>query len=357
MNKKLTAAILASLTLAATTSVFAAPSDSEIQDLKLRIAALENSKQPASKITITGESRLRYQSSDEDHLEGTNQFDLRQRLYLKAKINDQVSYTGRLEANFKTGTSNGDTRFNQNYFTVKDFGVDTMLIGRVPAAAGMNMNVSKPGDNDGVVLVQKAGEVTLTGFILDEAKDTQFNGIYAGMNVGKNTDVAIGYTKGDAIVGTAPEAKSLDIGVYTKLGDDISLVGTYVDTNNTGAADADAWALQVVKGVTTKKVGTLSTNMSIVDKSKPNTSGYMLGYRRVEANGLWNKGVAAPFNSSAAYSSTVNNITDDVKGLYLGYQNVLAKNTVLTLEYQDLEKVSNGADVDKLFTTHVQFYF
>lgn len=354
MKKKLTAAILAGLTLATMTPAFAA-TDAEVNDLQLRVAALEKSKQSAQKITITGESRIRFQTDDNDTaaIDGTSAFDLRQRLYLNAKVNDHVSYTSRLEATFQNGdNSKGTTRFNQNYFTVTNFGLDKMLIGRVPAAAGMNLNVGKPSDNDGIILVQKEGDVTFTGFVLEEVTaDTQFNGIYAGMSLNKDTDVAIGYTQGDAVGGI--EAKSFDIGAYTKLGDDFSLVGEFVDTNNTGADDANAWAVQVVKGVTTKKVGTLSTNMTIVDKSKPHTQGYMLSYRRVEDNGLWANGVASPFNANNSAVSS----PDNTKGIYLGYQNVLAKDTILTLEYQDLDNTTTGDDKDKIFQTHVQFYF
>jgi len=370
MNKKLTAAaILAAMTLAVSASAFAATPEEEIQDLRARLAALEAKLQTVEKaqvsapktapnINITGESRIRFQSADNSPaVDGTNGFDLRQRLLLSAKINDHVKYNGRLEATFKNGvkdTSTNTTRFNQNYFTITDVaGIDKTLIGRVPAAAGMNLNVGKPSDNDGVIFVKKLENATFTAFSLEEAAaNTHFNGIYGDLAIGKDANLALGYTKGDATTSN-PEAKSFDIGAYTKLGKDFSLVGQYVDTNNTGAPDAEAWAVQLVKGVTTKKVGTLSTNMTIVDKSKPHTDGYILSYRRVEANGLWNQGAASPFNNNNNAVSS----TDDVKGIYLGYQNVLAKNTILTLEYQDLKSVSTGDDKDKIFQTHVQFYF
>lgn len=361
MNKKLTAAaILAAMTLAATTSAFAATPEDEIKELKARIAKLESSmttvekKQSAPQtkpnITITGESRIRYQWGDEGTaVDGTNAFDLRQRLYLGAKINDHVSYTGRLEATFKNGDSaTGTTRFNQNYFTITDVGVDKMLIGRVPAAAGMNLNVGKPSDNDGIIVVEKAGDVTFTAFALEEGANTQFNGIYAGMSLSKDVDVALGYTRGDA----DDKAQSFDIGAAYTFGKDYTLVGEYVDTDNDNLSDADAWAVQLVKGVTTKKVGTLSTNMSIVDKNKAHTEGYIIGYRHIEDNGLWNDAKASPFNANNNVWTT----TDNTKGFYLGYQNVLAKNTILTLEYQDLEQVE-GTVENKVFQSHVQFFF
>ncbi len=371
MNKKLTAAaILAAMTLAVSASAFAATPEDEIKDLKQRLAALEAKLSTVEKtqasapkttpnITITGESRIRFQSADNSPaLDGTNGWDLRQRLLLSAKINDHVKYNGRLEATFKNGANatTNNPRFNQNYFTISDVaGIDTTLIGRVPAAAGMNLNVGKPSDNDGVIFVKKVENTTFTAFSLEEAAaQTHFDGLYADLAMGKDANLALGYTKGDKVSGTVPEAKSFDVGAYTKLGKDLSLVGQYVDTSNGGGIDdADAWAVQLVKGVTTKKVGTLSTNMTIVDKSKPHTDGYILSYRRVEKNGLWNQGVASPFSSN---NSVVTN-TDDVKGVYFGYQNVLAKNTILTLEYQDLKSVDTGAEKDKIFQTHVQFFF
>lgn len=384
MNKKLTAAaILAAMTLAVSASAFAATPEDEIKDLKQRLAALEAKLSTVEKtqasapkttpnITITGESRIRFQSADNSGaVDGTKAWDLRQRLLLSAKINDHVKYNARLEATFQNGkkdTGTNTTRFNQNYFTISDVaGIDTTLIGRVPAAAGMNLNVGKPSDNDGVIFVKKVENTTFTAFSLEEDLNTHFDGLYADLAMGKDANLALGYTKGDKVSGTVPEAKSFDVGAYTKLGKDLSLVGQYVDTSNGGGIDdADAWAVQLVKGVTTKKVGTLSTNMTIVDKSKPHTDGYILSYRRVEANGLWNKGAASPFNANnGAYpygpvgsiTDTSSYLVDDVKGIYLGYQNVLAKNTILTLEYQDLKSVSTGDDKDKIFQTHVQFFF
>ena len=385
MNKKLTAAaILAAMTLAVSASAFAATPEDEIKDLKQRLAALEAKLSTVEKtqasapkttpnITITGESRIRFQSTDYDTnaLDGTEAWDLRQRLLLSAKINDHVKYNGRLEATFKNGANatTNNPRFNQNYFTISDVaGIDTMLIGRVPAAAGMNLNIGKPSDNDGFIVSKKVDRVTFTGFSLEEAgiHNTHLDGIYADFAMNKDSNLAIGFTRGEGVTaadylpstGTpVPQAKSFDIGAYTKLGKDLSLVGQYVDTSNSGAEDANAWAVQLVKGVTTKKVGTLSTNMTIVDKSKPHTQGYILGYRHIEHNGLWNGGAASPFNANNNAVSS----TDNVKGIYLGYQNVLAKNTILTLEYQDLDNVETYAGYTdreaKIFQTHVQFFF
>lgn len=372
MKKKLTAAILAAVTLAATMSASAATPEEEINALKQRIAQLEASMQMVEKkqtsaakapnITITGESRSRYQWADEGTaVDGTNAFDLRQRLYLSAKINEHVSYNGRLEATLKNGDSaTGTTRFNRNYFTITDVGIDKMILGRMPAAFGMSLNIDKGVDNDGIVLVQQAGKVTFTGFVLNEAdKNIQFNGIYAGASLSKDVDMAVGYTEGDrcTISGTPyARAKSLDIGVAYKFGTDYTAVGEFVDTSNSdlaGVQDGNAWAVQVVKGLTTKKVGTLTTNLLIVDKDKPHTEGYIASYRRVEPNGLWARGLTSPFNNNNSTLTT----TDNIKGIYLGYQNVVAKNTVFTLEYQDLENVSGAGYENKIFQSHVQFFF
>lgn len=323
----------------------------ELKALGVRVAILEKNQ---SNIKVTGESRIRYMDSDQDLVDGTDSFDMRQRLYLNAKINDNVSYTGRLEATFKTGSNNGETRFNQNYFTITDVGIDKMLIGRVPALAGKTLNVGKPADNDGIILVQKAGDVTFTGFVLDEDHNTQFNGIYAGIDLGKNADLEVGFTRGDAVSATQPQAETFDIGASVQLGKGYSFVAEYVDTDNKDAADGDGYAVQLVKGVKTTKIGTIMSGMNIVDKAKPHTSGFLIGYRELEDNALWNDGTASRFNKSTTLNGGE---ADNVKGMYYAFQHVLAKNTIFSLEYQDMEREDNGDDVEKSLAAHVQFWF
>jgi hypothetical protein len=303
---------------------------------------------------------------------------MRQRLVLNAKINDKVSYTSRLEANFKNGDNTSETvQFNRNYFTIKDFlGLDNMLIGRQGAYFGKNMLVGKSSNNDGIVMSKKLGNVTLTGFMLEEDSksmvttaqpwhgDVSFNGIYAGMQLGKNADLEIGYTKADELDTSAtasnPEAKSLDIGASVQFGKGFALVGEYVDTDNTDAPDGKAYAVQLTKGVKTTKIGATAAGMNIVDKTKAHTSGYLVGYRNIEANALAFGGKASIFSGSApTYNSVVTGSSDgnDVKGMTYAYQNVLAKNTILSLEYQDLQKESTGVDLDKTFVGSIQFWF
>lgn len=331
----------------------------ELKALGVRVAILEKNQ---SNIKVTGESRIRYLSDDADKITGTDKFDMRQRLYLNAKVNEHVSYTGRLEATFKDGlATDADVKFNQNYFTLTDVGIDTALLGRVPAMAGKNLNVGKPSNNDGLILVQKAGDVTFTGFVLDEGQNTQFNGIYAGIDLGKKADLEVGFTRGDAVSGN-PETESFDIGASAQLGGGFSLVAEYVDTdlkNYVGDDNPSAFAVQLVKGVKTTKVGALMNGLNIVDKTKVHTSGFLVGYRKVEDNALWNGGAASRYSGSTVLNSTIvgANDVDNTKGMYYAFQNVLAKNTILSLEYQDLEVDSTGADYNKTFAAHVQFWF
>jgi len=326
----------------------------ELKNLGVRVAALEKN-QP--NVKVTGESRVRYLSDDVDTstIQGTSAFDLRQRLYLNAKINDKVTYTGRLEATMKDAANTATTAFNRNYFTIKDFmGIDTTMLGRQGAYVGKNMNVGKSSNNDGLIMSHKLGEVTLTGFALTEAEDVHLNGIYAGANLGKNADLEIGYTNSDS------SQKSFDIGASVQFGNGFSLVGEFVDTNNEGNPDGQAYAVQLTYGVKTTKIGATSMGLNIVDKSKPHTSGFLIGYREIEEGSLALNGAASIFRGSAVgpYGATsVYNDSSDVKGMMYAFQNVLAKNTILSLEYQDLEDECSDYDVNKTFTGSVQFWF
>ncbi len=328
----------------------------ELKNLGIRVAKLEKN-QP--KIKVTGETRFHYENHDADayDLHGDDAFKWRQRLILNADINDKISYTARLEAK---GTLDGgddvadrDLKFNRNFITVKDFiGVDKIMLGKQGAYAGKNMNVGKSGDNDGVALVHEAGNLTFTGFVFSEKNDDiQFNGIYAGTNLGKNADLEIGYTKADG-----NDSKSFDIGAAMQFGNGFSLVGEFVDTSNDRGAieDGRAYAVQLTKGVKTNKILSTFAGGNVVDKAKEHTDGFILGYRKIEKNSLALGGGGSIYSGSAAHSNLDSN---DVKGWLLAYQNVVAKNTVLSLEYQDLKTESTGAELDKSLIGSIQLWF
>ncbi len=331
----------------------------ELKNLGIRVAKLEKN-QP--KIKVTGETRFHYENHDADayDLHGDDAFQWRQRLILNADISDKISYTARLEAKGTLDGDNGsDVRFNRNFITVKDFiGVDKIMLGKQGAYAGKNMNVGKSSDNDGVALVHQAGDLTFTGFVFSEKSDKQLNGIYAGTNLGKNADLEIGYTKADG-----NDSKSFDIGAAVQFGNGFSLVGEFVDTSNdrAGVEDGRAYAVQLTKGVKTNKILSTFAGGNVVDKAKEHTDGFILGYRKIEANSLALGGGSSIYSKSAGHETIVaphiSTDSDDVKGWLLAYQNVVAKNTILSLEYQDLKAESTGAEFDKSLIGSIQLWF
>lgn len=346
----------------------------ELNNLGVRVAKLE-AKQ--SNIKMTGESRIRYSSSDNDNpgVAGTNGFDWRQRFYLSSDVNEKVSYGARLEATGLFGgnatstatasagevnSTNNSLKFNRAFFAVKDLvGFDKVTVGRF-GSYGLTYGLlnGKTSNNDGVIAEKKIGSVTFKGMFADEGLNSEVALYSLYFNPSKVTELNASYLSTNMSGATAYDTDSYDFGVKTKVGK-LTLTGEYVTTDKYAALtdDAKAWAVQL----TTGNGAIFYPAVNIVNPAKANTQAFAVSYRNIEAGAL--PGGLSQFTASAngAYNSSaaLTGVTDanNVKGFFYTYQNVLAKNTVLSIEYQDLEKESTGQKFDKTVNAHVQFFF
>jgi len=96
------------------------------------------------------------------------------------------------------------------------------------------------------------------------------------------------------------------------------------------------------------------------------TDAWAVSYRSLDA-GATPSGAGGFDTTAVGYASNSYNVfthgNDNVKALFLTYEKVLAKNVVLSLEYQDI-KIKNRAltnltsdDLDKTYMMKFQFFY
>lgn len=328
----------------------------ELNNLGVRVAKLE----AKNNVGLSFESRLRFYGNDAKSVSGSNQFDMRQRIYLSGAVNDKVTYGARIQTeNSKfgqntNGTSAGDNGFSMNrmFFNIADFaGIDKLTIGRFPTLFVTNglLNGSTNGI-DGVMVTEKMGDVTFKGFYANAAKaaDVQVGLYNFDFSVSKDVNFNAAYQT----VNGAVKTNSVDVGIQAKFGE-FWLKGEYVNTKDKTTATqvtAKAFGFEISNSVTPY----FASVTNIVNPMKAHTDAVALGYRSVEPN-------ATPVVSSWAgnlgtLNASMNGFDNNVKGWYLQYQNVLSKGLVFSFDYTDL-KQKVGTEKDKVWQSRLEFYF
>jgi hypothetical protein len=340
----------------------------ELNNLGVRVAKLEKN---ASAIKVTGESRVRYTWNDSDKSGvGADAFDWRQRLHLSAAVTDKISYGARLEATGKFGgeTSDATARFGRNFFTIKDlFGVDSVTVGRMGLAIGRNMAIAKTNDNDGIRFDHMFGSTAVSGYYVEEDRISaglkndegavefvdavdaaDLRGINVNFNNGKAFEYNVGYMDAD-YSGARENAAYLNGGFSYNFQKGWTLVGDYVQSDVAG--DPKAYAAQLVYNWKSGKVQKgLWSWEKLVNPAIAHDQGVALTYRSIEKDSLPGAGAYGTF----AKVGTVG--TGNQEGFSLGYQNAVAKNVLLSLEYHDIDQES-GAASDKQALAYFEFFF
>jgi hypothetical protein len=353
-------------------------------------------------------------------IHGSDSFDFRQRIKFWGTINDDVSWYGRLTTTGANkfgaydGTSSSGSAIGIDIMavTTKHFlGIDSLRVGRFPLDSFGHNFFGKPIGVDGFRLDQKFGDnVTFTGAVNNiQWNKNSITGVTTGTSVSvpidgtgvgasgdaktlstgqlffklsDNFKVNAGYYYADIPGGRTTmnisstyaatmfdHSKGLMVGFDTKLGD-YKLFGDYVSTklyNSTSASSIavpthpKAWVLELTNSKVCPFV--FYPIVILVNPAKVGTDSWMISYREVDPGAI-PSGAGGFDTVSYAYSTQLNSYskaTDNVKVLSLGYQNVIAKNVVLSLEYQSF-KLKNkqlagvsSDDLDK--TTVVKFEF
>jgi hypothetical protein len=393
----------------------------ELNNMSTRVATIESKQN----VWIGGETRVRWVADSpaaetrNPKLHGSDSFEWRQRIKFWGTINDDCSWFGRLTTvgGNKFGAYDGISSSGSAIgidimaVTAKHFlGFDSLRIGRFPLdSIGHGILAKAPGV-DGIRLDKTFGAVTFTGAINNvkwNANAITNAANNAGVTVpldgsglpgsgdartltngqlffklADNFRVNAGYYWADIpggmttmnVAASYPitmfdRSKGWVVGFDTQLGD-LKLFGDYMSsalykTYTFGPisipTNPKAWAIQLTNSKVTPNVFYSAVNL--VNPRKVGTDAWSISYRSYDAG-------AAPAGAggwdvvSISYATQLNaftKATDNVKALFLGYQNVIAKNVILSLEYMDLKlknKQLAGLSTDNLDkTTMVKLEF
>lgn len=371
---------------------------SELNRLGKRVAIVEKK----TKTWMGGETRVRYMDNNPKNggtkLKGADKFDLRQRITIKAEVDKDITFDGRLSASGKFGndTSKSGTSvsLDRANITAKNvWGLDRIRVGRSALDSIGNGLISKPQNADGLLIEKNFGATKFTAYTGNpESSEVngdaqQFTTAQFTQKINKNLNFSIGHYWSDAIATekgngmgdlniSGPAAgqtayKSSDgtslslnwrMGKYTLLTD-------YIMTNLDGVTDQrlasnpKGWAVQF--GTLVGPPVYYNAGM-LVDKTKKGMDGWMVSYRSIDAGAIPN--AVGGFNTmGVSYSTDPYNIfthaTDNVNVLFLAYQKVLRENVVMALEYQDFKTRDQGLtnlsskQLDKTYQAKFTFWY
>ena len=306
----------------------------ELDNLGVRVANLEKK---ADNVKITGQVRYEYASRDGD-LKATKgsvaKNRLRTRLFINGAINDDWTYTGRLENNQDLSNNSGDedTKFNQAYVTGRVCGL-AVVAGKAPLfLADGNLY----DDTAEFVSASYGKDVKLTVYG-GQPTDYDYDEIYGASLAGNLGKLAIGAgydSFKDSLAGTVAKAGE-DNNVWNvtakyAFDKNIALSGTYLDSD-----------------------------VEVADKY--DTNGYVVGldYKGAKASqagswGLWGKYYDQGVGTFVAHTMKAGDWTafskEGFKGYGVGASYTFAKNIVYMLDYYDLEGKDTSVDTQVLWS-------
>ena len=313
----------------------------ELDNLGVRVANLEKK---ADNVKIAG--NIRYEYADRQGYYGDKKGHyaknrLRSRLYITGQINDDWSYTGRIENNQDLSNNNGDedTYFNQAYVNGK--------IGGVKVVAGKaDMFLANGNLYD-----------TTAEFIgVSYGKDVKVNAYY-GKPVDTNFAGSTNYDY-EKMFGASLSGKigKLDLSAgYDKFQDCLAGAGANWASGLNKGEDNAVW--NVTAGYTfDKNVKVNATYLnSDVDKDSVDTDGYVVGLSYKGANkakvgswGAWANYYDQGVGTFVAHTMKTGDwgyfMKEGFKGYNVGVNYTLAKNLVYSVDYYDLEGKESDND-------------
>ena len=311
----------------------------ELDNLGVRVANLEKK---ADNVKITGQIRYEYADTQGDNGQGNILNRLRTRLFINGAINDDWTYTGRLENNQKFNNNSGedgDVKFNQAYVTGRVGGL-AVVAGKAPLfLADGNLY----DDTAEFVSASYGKDVKLTVYG-GQPTGYGYNDIYGASlagNVGKLA-LAAGYDafKDAETVGFVAAGEDNNVwNVTAKYAFDknISLNAAYLnsDADIAGDPDTDGYVVGLdYKGAKAKEVGSW---------------------------GVWGKyydqGAATWVAHTMKAGGELSNYAEEgFKGYGVGASYTVAKNMVYSLDYFDLEG-KDSEKTDRVIWSRMQITF
>ena len=306
----------------------------ELDNLGVRVANLEKK---ADNVKITGQIRYEYADRDGD-LKATKgsvaKNRLRTRLFVNGAINDDWTYTARLQndQNLADNAGNEKTDLNQAYVTGRVGGLAV-----VAGKAGIVMADGNLYDDTAEFVSASYGkDVKLTAYA-GQPTDYDYDKVYGASLSGKAGNLALsaGYDAfKDSLAGTVA-AKGEDNNVW-----------------NVGAKYA------FDKNVSLNAMY-LNSDVDVADKY--DTDGYVVGldYKGAKAKqagswGLWGKYYDQGVGTFVAHTMKAGDwssfATEGFKGYGVGASYTLAKNMVYMLDYYDLEGKDTETDTQVIWS-------
>lgn len=378
----------------------------ELNRMGVRIAKVE----AKTNVWAGGETRFRYvannpQASGEKKLRGSDSFQFRQRVKLWGTINENISWFARLTAsgqagNYSSATSPDGTTAGFDIFAItakKQLGFDSIRAGRFPLDSFGAGLMGKAIGVDGVRLDKKIGDVTFIGAV-NNVKPLADLGTGTGTSGDAKTlsNAQLGWKMSDKLswragyywadvpgTATATGTGSMNVGLnggfdnshgwatgFTSKIGKYQLFGDYISSQLVGATanlptNPKAWALELTNSTFSPPV--FFSGVNLVNPVKKGTDAWMVSYRSVDPGALPDG--AGGFDTMAvAYAGptkpySIMKGTDNVNVLYLAYQNVVAKNVVASLEYQDFKIKNRGLtaltsdNLDKTYMMKLEFFY
>ena len=311
----------------------------ELDNLGVRVANLEKK---ADNVKITGQIRYEYADSQGDNGQGNILNRLRTRLFINGAINDDWTYTGRLENNQKFDNNSGedgDVKFNQAYVTGR--------VGGLAVVAGKAGIVLADGnlydDTAEFVSASYGKDVKVTAYA-GQPTNYDYDDFYGASlsgNVGKLA-LSAGYDAfKDSLAGTVA-AKGEDnnvwnVGAKYAFDKNVSLNAMYLnsDVDVADKYDTDGYVVGLdYKGAKAKVAGSWGLTAKYYDQGA----------------GTW---VAHTMKAGGELS---NYAKEGFKGYSVGASYTLAKNMVYMLDYFDLEG-KDSEKTDRVIWSRLQITF
>ena len=338
----------------------------ELDNLGVRVANLEKK---ADNVKIAGQIRASYQDNNAGK---ASKSQLRTRLFVNGSINDDWSYTGRIQNIQDLAHSNSaeeGTDFNWAFVNGK--------IGGMAVTAGrqdFKLHTGSVVDNtfDGVK-VSYGKDVKLTGYAgkaasFTGAADQRFYAADLSAKVGAfdvyGTYYKIDAEKGYAVVDKAAEGNNpatykanaypafdqdiYVLGVATKLAKDLKLSAEWLHASvDNSEMDENGYVVGLAyKGAKAAKVGSYGIYANYFDQPQATYVKHTItGY------------TALPAWTVAKRDGDLTNLTDGFKGFEVGANYTLAKNIVAGVKYYDLEAREGEAKDVRTLWSEVVFTF
>ena len=318
----------------------------ELDTLGIRVAALE---EKTDNVKITGQIRYEYgdRNGDLGMKKGKDAVNrLRSRIYIKGQVNDDWSFTGRIQNDQKFNNDSGDekTQFNQAYVNGK--------IGGLKVLAGKTDQYLANGylydDTAEMLQLSYGKDIKVTAYYgqpTDYGYD-EFYGVSANGKIGK-LSLSAGY---DAFKDGLKTAAFVGDG----------------DKNNVGIGkDNNVWNVSASYNLGDVKLGAAYLNSDLGDTMLMNknvdTDGYVISasYKGAKAAapgswGLWGNYYNQGAGTFVAHTMKTGDwgyfYNEGFKGYGIGANVTIAKNMVYNLDYYDLEGKESGKDTQVLWS-------